>query len=50
MSFSNTQLAKNMTSRLFYDITNPQINNKNVIFKYAINEKTCHHVLYSLLI
>ena len=32
MSFSNMQLAKNMTSRLFYDITNPQKNNKNMSF------------------
>ena len=36
MSFSNTQLAKNMSSQLFYDITNPQ---KYVIFKYAIKRK-----------
>ena len=43
MSFSNTQLAKNMSSRLFYNITNPQ-NNKNMLFfKYAISKKTCHH-------
>ena len=50
MSFSNTRLTKNMSSRLFYDIINPQNNKKYVIFKYAISKKTCHHVLYSLLI
>ena len=50
MSFSNTQLTKNMSSRLFHDIINPQNNKKYVIFKYAISKKTCHHVLYSLLI
>ena len=32
MSFSNMQLTKNMSSRLFYDITNPQKNNKNMSF------------------
>ena len=29
---------------------NPQNDKKYVIFKYTINEKTCHHVLYNLLI
>ena len=32
MSFLNTQLAKNMTSRSFYDITNLQKNYKNRSF------------------
>ena len=39
MSFSNTQLTKNMSSRLSYDIINPQNNKRYVIFKYAINKK-----------
>ena len=39
MSFSNTKLTKNTSSRLFYDIINPQNNKKYVIFKYAINKK-----------
>ena len=34
-SFSNTQLTKNMSSQLF----RIRENNKNVIFKYAINKK-----------
>ena len=49
MSFSKTQLTKNISSRLFYDIINPQNNKKYVIFKYAISKKTCHHVLYSFV-
>ena len=36
MSFLNTQLTKNMSSQLFFDIINSQ---KYVIFKYAINKK-----------
>ena len=36
MAFSNMQLAKNMSSKIIYDITNPQ---KHVIFKYAISKK-----------
>ena len=47
MSFSNTQLTKNMSSQLFYDITNPR---KYVIFKYAINEKHVITFLHNLLI
>ena len=40
MSFLNTQLAKNMLSRLLRICKN---NKKYVIFKYAINEKMYHH-------
>ena len=40
MSFSNTQLTKIMSSQLLRIRKN---NKKNVIFKYAINKKTCHH-------
>ena len=32
MSFLNTQLAKNMPSRLFYDISESAKNNKNMSF------------------
>ena len=32
MSFSNTQLIKYMLLQLFYNITNPQKNNKNMSF------------------
>ena len=32
MSFSNTQLTKNMSLQLFDNITNPQKNNKNMSF------------------
>ena len=39
MSFSNTQLAKNV----IIIITNPQKIIKICHFKYAINKKTCHH-------
>ena len=40
MSFLNTQLIKKYVIMI---ITNSQNNNKYVIFKYAINKKTCHH-------
>ena len=47
MSFSNTQLIKNMisqnnfmSSQCFYDVINPQKLIKYDIFKYAINKKT----------
>ena len=36
MSFSNTQLTKNMTSQLFMTL---RIRKKYVIFKYAISKK-----------
>ena len=45
MSFSNTQLAKNMTSRLFYDIMNPQ---KCAIFKYAISKKHVITIIFMI--
>ena len=47
MSFSNTQLTKNVTSRLFYDIINLQNNKKYVIFKYAISKK--HVIMFYIV-
>ena len=45
MSFLNTQLIKKTCHyNYFYDIINPQKIIKHEIFKYAINEKICHHV------
>ena len=37
MSFSNPQLTKNMSSQLFYDITNPQ---KNKIMSFSNTQLT----------
>ena len=44
MIFLDTQLAKTCHHNYFHDIINPQKYKKYDIFKYAINEKTCHHV------
>ena len=46
MSFSNTQLTKNMTLQLFITLRI----HKNVIFKYAISKKHVIIFLYNLLI
>ena len=42
MSFSNTQLTKNMSLQLFYEITNPQKSNKNMSF---LNMKLTKNIL-----
>ena len=50
MSFSNMQLAKNMSSQLFLSHHKSAKMIKHDIFKYAINEKHVITFLYNLLI
>ena len=44
MSFSNTQLTKKHVITIIFMTSYIRENiHKHVIFKYAINKKTCHH-------